>query len=224
MNLRIVACVSRLVFGALLPLAFGSGALRAAMAWEDFSIAEITQIAAFSAEQITALDSAYADYREERLALEKKVPSAETKAVRQALVRQMEAAMRKLHAEVAAVVSEEQLKQLGAAPPRENPSSGAGPGDGASEEFLATLRLSNEQRIQMQALFAVYQPPIQVLIGELKQAEGMRSQRKIAKPLKALREEMDEAVESILDKKQFATWERRMEENKASMRETLKQD
>lgn len=224
MNPRIASLVIRLVFGALLPLAFGSVALRAAVAWEDYSLAEITQIAALSAEQITALESAYADYREERLALERKVPSAETKAVRRALVRQMEAAMRKLHAEVAAVVSEEQLKQFAAAPLRQNPSSRAGPRDGASEEFLATLRLSNEQRIQMQAVFAVYQPPIQVLIGELKEAEGMLSQRKIAKPLKTLREEMDEAVESILDKKQYATWERRMEENKASMRETLKRD
>lgn len=224
MNLRIVSFVSRLVFGALLPLSSGSVALRAAVAWENASIAEITQIAALSAEQITALEPAYAEYRKERSALEKEVPSAETKAMRRALVRQMEAAMRKLHAEVATILSEEQLKQLAAVPLRENPPSGARPGDGASEEFLATLRLSNEQRMQMEALFAVYQPQIQVLIGELKEAEGMRSQRKIAKPLKALREEMDEAVESILDKKQYATWESRMEENKSSMREMLKRD
>jgi hypothetical protein len=211
-----------LIAAVLVPCSAPS--LRAAIALEDVSIAEMTALLTLSEEQAEAVQTTFATFQAQHESLQAKIPAADSAKSRRALVDEGERLAHELRSALEATLSPEQsatLKaHLAATPPIPRAEADQRPG----QDLRRELQLSPDQAIQMAALMQVYQPHIQVLMEELKEPDGFFQKRKIAKPLKSLRDEMNAAVRSILDPDQYAQWSRRMEANRESFREQLNRD
>jgi hypothetical protein len=210
-----------ILLGVLALSAVSLPGLHAASAPEDLSVAEITELLALPEEKIASLKSVFTDYQTKREEIEKRIPTADTPVLRKALVSDSEALTRRFHADLQAIVSKEEMEKLQSHLKEVKAKPGAGADREESKELLKELKLSSEQGIRMKAVLSVYQPQIQTLMNQLKNADGFRSKRKISQPLKELRDEMNAGVRSILTVEQYDQWMKHMDENKKSMREKL---
>jgi hypothetical protein len=90
------------------------------------------------------------------------------------------------------------------------------------EEIQQQLNLNKEQVLQLKALLTIYQPGIQELMSQLRQADSIQKKRAIARSLKPLSEELDLKVKSILNEQQYDQWKTIQQKRQAEMRKKLR--
>ncbi len=185
---------------------------------EGLDVGQIQETIDLSEEQTTQLATLKKSYLEQSAALKKKIPSADSPATRQALVRELTDLALGNRTAVKQHLSEQQfadLQTLHSERLEQNRKAD-------QPDYRKQLDLSPEQALQFRAVLAVYTPGIQGLMEELQQAEGFRQKRQISKTLKPLRDEMDGGIQGILNESQQQIWQTTQEERRAAMREKMR--
>lgn len=215
MNLSKVTCLGLLVVAGIalfLPALAAQGILN------TFTIAEIQEEFDLTDEQASRLAILQESHVAQSGNLNKQIRRATTPDARQDLVRQWTELVLESHASLQQILSEQQLEEL-QSHLDERLREGRNP---QQPDYRRILNLTHEQALQFTALLSVYQPGIQELMTELKQADSTRKKRSIGRSLKPLSEEMDLQVKGILDGEQYGQWKAIQAERRAEMRKKLR--
>ncbi len=218
MKLKNLSTLKRLIVFTTAGLVLLLPSLPAEEILEGLAVGQIREKIDLSEEQTTKLETLTENYREQSTALKNKIPTADSPATRQALVREMTDLAMANRKAVKQLLSEQQFAELQTLHTdrlEENRKPD-------QPDYRKQLDMSPEQALQFRAVLAVYMPGVQELMQELQQAEGLRQKRKISKSLKALRDEMDGEIQGVLNQSQQQVWQTIQKERRAEMRAEMK--